>query len=208
MLTSLLVLLFLLDLLHTKILTLPLNRRSLCLGWNILLDIELFSQLLILNELIISKVKHNSKVVSSLLINNSDILDGFHQGLVVSADVLLHETGVGKDLLPITNDLSGLEVLFGLFGLLLVQVLVQVGKLGLLEGLSAAHDLGDVVQDGGVELQVFLLHLPDGLSHLVLDFSDLFVSFVNGDGFDLFRKGEFLDALFDVFRSDFTLTLR
>lgn len=122
--------------------------------------------------------------------------------------MLLHETGVGKDLLPITNDLSGLEVLFGLFGLLLVQVLVQVGKLGLLEGLSAAHDLGDVVQDGGVELQVFLLHLPDGLSHLVLDFSDLFVSFVNGDGFDLFRKGEFLDALFDVFRSDFTLTLR
>lgn len=42
--------------------------------------------------------------------------------------------------MPITVDLSGLEVLLGLFDFLLVEVLVEAEEFGLFDGLGAADE--------------------------------------------------------------------
>ena len=42
------------------------------------------------------------------------------------------------------------------------------------------------IEDGFVELEVLLFDFADGGVHFLLDFSDLLVPLVDGDGLDLF----------------------
>ena len=98
-------------------------------------------------------------------------------------------------------------MLFNLFDLFLIQILIQIGKFSLFNSLGSTNDLGDVVKDWGVELKICLFDFSDGLSHLVFNFSDFFVSFVDSNSFDFFRKWEFLNTCLNVLSSDFTLTL-
>ena len=75
LLSSLFVLLFLFDFFKSKVLSNPFNNRGLRFNWSTVLEVEFFSEFLILNDFIFSKVEDNGKVVTSFLINNVNVLD-------------------------------------------------------------------------------------------------------------------------------------
>ncbi len=108
--------------------------------------------------------------------------------------------------MPVTLNLSGLKVFFGLFNFLFIEVLVETEELLFLNGLGATDKFGDVVKNGCIELEVFFLNEFDGISHFVFDFSDFLVPFVDGNGLDFLRERKFLDTFLNILKCDFTLT--
>jgi hypothetical protein len=105
-------------------------------------------------------------------------------------------------------------MVWNLLHFLLSQVLRQVLKLSLSNVSLSTDQVGDLGKDGSyaiedwfVELEVLLLNLSDGGLHFLLNLADLLVTFVDGNGLDLFREGKFLNALLHLLQSDLALLL-
>lgn len=81
-------------------------------------------------------------------------------------------------------------------------------KFGLLDGFLSTDKFGDIIEDWLVKLEVFFFDLPDGLLHFVLYFSDLSVSFVDGNSLDFLRKWKLFDAFLDILKGNLSLTLK
>jgi len=82
--------LFLLDLLLGEIFSLlPLNDSSFALYGEIILQNELFLELLVLEEWILCEGHDNLKVVGTLLINDMDVMQELESLLIVVGDLFL-----------------------------------------------------------------------------------------------------------------------
>ena len=83
------------------------------------------------------------------------------------------------------------------------EIEVKVFELFFFDRFVALDEFWDVVEDRSIEFKIVFLNTFDRFFHLILDFSDLFVPLVDGEGADFFWKWEILDAFFNIFESDF-----
>ncbi len=202
------ILLFFLYFFNAKILSLPFNFSSIWFCWDVFFYFKFFSQLLVCDELILSKIKHNREIISSFFIDDTDVFNGFHECFIISSNVFLDKTSIGKNFLPITLNFSRFQVLFNLFNLFLIEIFFQVLKFSLFNRFSSTNQFGDVLKNWSIKFKILLLDLLDSFFHLFLNFSDFFISFVNSDSLYFLRKWEFLDAFLDILESDLALTLK
>lgn len=207
MLASLFILLFLFYLFNGQVLALPLDQGGLSLDSLIILQIEFLSELLIDNEVVVSKIEDNGKVISAFLIDDVDVLDGLQEGLVIGADLFLDEVGIGQHFVPVIGQFPGSQVVLDFLDFLLGEVLVKVFQVILCDRFFALHDAGDILQDGGIEFEVALLQSFGLLRHFILNLPNFLVSFIDGQRPDLLRQGELLDRLFHILQRDLTLFL-
>jgi len=131
LLSGLFILLLFLDLLHGQIFADPLNDSGFRLDRRAILEVELLGQLRVLDDGILAEREHNSEVISALLVQDVDVVDGVQQLLVLLAHRLADHARPRKRLTPVVFNLSGSEVAVGLLDLLLTEVLAQVLELAL-----------------------------------------------------------------------------
>jgi hypothetical protein len=172
--------LLLFDLFHCDISAFPVDGGGFAFGDIVVLEVELFGELLISYDIILPKFENNGEVICPLLINDMDVLEGLEEWFIIGAHELLDNLAVGEYFEPVVWDFPGLEVVLDLGYLVGSEVFVKVSELLLEDGLEAFDELGDVLEDRDVELEVLRFE-GFGLGvDLRFDLSDLFVSLVDG----------------------------